>query len=583
MLMFLIVSMQAMRRWPAALLIALALATSASAQNVNISTAVSTQDLKTVFNVWEVEREAVFLEMQAAQKACDKATFEDRRENLVIETQKQLDLLSLRIEIITGEAFIPRAEDWPLLTELRWEQESMYSRLRAFKRMRYVPCEGEEDPALKAAFDRACENIGRGYFYIPGTETCTSYEQGEIVEYTVGVHNGEIRVERGRGDFEWGEPEDEVQPEDEEQQEEEQLEEDEFPIGPVLRGPQGVLRSGGLSGDGALINTPSGQSFDIPSLAIETFALNGGTVRRGAFATETATLPQTLIVPGYNFDTSYSGYGVTGKLSTELSFGGFSKMLLSGTLGVDYTSARSTDTDVQFLQGFGIPGIDPTPGAYINSPTDMLTFDYWSQKRQSVFSLDAGIPLTGGMNSGPGDMPIEYSIDAFAGFRTGMFTQTERMLATLDTPAFGGNSASTVEYNTTFDGMYYGALGGIGLRAETPLGDSGLFLQKEASLRAGINVYNLAVDDALDADGLGGGLNLHRTSSFDASATVPYLGFDTKIGIGNDKFAASILGGIAYGETANIDYQRLDDGQNPTVDVLPALSYKGGFTVQVRF
>jgi hypothetical protein len=569
-----------MRLLAAALLAAALAVPVAAQQDFDIAKASTHDEAQDVMEFYRILRSSLANRMAEAQRACDRETWEDLHVHQIIEFNRQLDLIRTRIEILDTTPQMLTQDEFNVRFVLVSNEMRLASSLQYIKQEKYVPCADEVKKEFEVAYQDACQDLGKGFFYVPGTDICLRYpdDGGPIEAGEVRSYSGTLRAERGRGDFEWGEPQQQDQPADEEQQEEEQLIiEDE----PVLRGPQPV--GGGLSGSGALINVPTGQSFGVPAVAIETYTTDTGTIRRGAFSTETATLPQTPIVPGYEFDTNYRGYGVTGTLSTELSFGGFSKVLLGATLGVDYTKAEVSDTNVQFLQGFGIPGVDPTPGVFINSPTDMLTFDYWSEKRQSRFGFDGGLPLMGGVTSMFGGQPVEYSIDGLVGFRTGMFTQTERMLATLDTPAFGPNSGSTVEYNTKFDGMYYGALGGIGLRAETPLGDSGLFLQKEASLKAGVNFYRLGIDDTLEADVLNGTVVLDRSNSFDVSKTVPFVGLETSIGIGNDKFTAAIMGGLSYGETANIDYQRLDDGNNPTVDVVPATAWKAGIRVQARF
>lgn len=304
---------------------------------------------------------------------------------------------------------------------------------------------------------------------------------------------------------------------------------------------------------------------------------SGGTATRGAYSTETPS--NQLVVPGYTFDTSFRGTGIRGDVAGSLSMGGF-PITLGGGLELNNAKAESSAANVAFPEGFGIPGVGPVNGAFINAPTDMLHFDFSARRRQLAAYLEAGVPLSEGQLMFA-DVMAGYRFGGLLGVRGGFFDQHETTQAVTFSPAFGMLADGTSTYETDLTGGFGGVYAGLSLDKNIPLGD-GFSLQEMFSVTAGYNMYRLNVRDHIRASGPGG-LSLNDTNSFFYTGGIPSVKLDATIGIGTADWMFGINTGLAAGETAQIDYKRLNDGGNPHVNLLPELGYSIGASLLGRY
>lgn len=532
--------------------------------------------------------------MAAAQRACDRDAYDDAKDKLNSTIDSEIAIIDRRLREINNSTGDQRVRDQALAVELLFQRERLTKVRALYARERYVPCDPEEPQV--AEYVRICDAFGTGYFYIPGTRTCLNLSDDEVdrrslcdalglsgltissddnclqiggsvtYEFQWGDYRGEDRTDRTGSDASdtgdsLGEAFEAIG--------------DETPLR-VGQAPRGIE----LDGTGGGFQTRSAPGLSPFEFTFDTAYNGGGTVQRGAFSTEVGG---TLVVPAYEFDTSYSGFGIRATLSTELSFGGFSSILLSAGLGYESATTEARDSDVAFPE-FGIPGVSPTPGTNINSPTDMTSFEFRGERDQLSAHVELGVPVFGGRMMLTDSLPeLEYQTGFLGGIRGGSFHQMEWTQALTDTPAFGVNSAAISTYTTNFSGMFTGLYGGLFLREEMALPDTELFLQKSASLSAGFSHYSLSVDDSVEADGLGGLLSVSQTNTFEHSASIPYLALDMSLGVGNANWTAGIKVGASLGGTAAIDYQRLDNGENPSVNLIGELGFSLGADFKARF
>lgn len=470
------------------------------------------------------------VELREAQKHCDAGRYRAAKRELLAGIDAQIDTVDRYLGYISDSSAEERVRDQRLGVQLILDRQRLTSKRAMYAAEKFVPC--DENAAASTDYQKVCDAYGAGFFYIPGTDTCLRLS--DTVERRAARIADPVRYE-----FSWGGT-------------------------PGEDGGELPLSNGAAFWD-------FGASFE-PSLSF------GGMQTRGAFSTETPT-PE-LVVPGYHFDTSFQGSSIKGELFGSLSIGGF-PVTLNGGIEFDNASAAASASNVAFPEGFGIPGVGPVNGAFVNSPTDMLQFDFTAQRQQISAFFEAGFPISEGQFV-LAEMTAGYRLGGLVGLRGGSFSQHEMTTAVTSSPAFPTPGATST-YETDFTGGFGGLYAGLSLDKNIPFGDDGLSVQEMFSFAAGYDMYRLDVTDRVVANGLGGALALNDTNSFSHSGGIPTVKLDASIGIGTASWMLGVHTGLTLGKTALIDYQRLNDGGNPHTNLLPELGYTLGVSITARF
>ena len=317
-----------------------------------------------------------------------------------------------------------------------------------------------------------------------------------------------------------------------------------------------------------------------------------GTFSRGFLATEPT--PGTLLNPAYSLDYSLSGYKAKLGLDATLSYDRFSPLKISAGLEFGSLSGAGSASGIA-LDNFGVPSVGVDPGTFANWPTDVLRTDFTVDRDFGTLSTRVSFPLMKGAYSFAGTSlgnsvsGLDYDLYAIVGKRLGWLSQSEQTLIETDTPAFGVNSLSQIEYNTQFDGGFFGLQAGLGLDKRMPLlGRDDIAIQESFSFLLGYDYYQLRVSDSVDANLLNGLATQVSSNSFNVGAGVPTLQTMASIGIGNGKWYAGIRGGISAGLYPEFDYNRPDstaggDPLEPTLQLNPGLGYELGADFKYRF
>lgn len=514
------------------------------------------ESLNQTSQVWRTTRSTYMRKMRVAQEACDEKEYNYAKETLLRGVDSQITTIDHRLNDIRDASSEQRVRDQRLGVELIFERERL-TKLRAMYRVeRFVPCDPEEDVAVE--YVRICDTYGTGFFYIPGTETCLRLAEPVERRTVRAGNNGDVCDALGLSGL--------------------TISSDDNCRGIENYSP--FFWGAAPKADAAKPQLTDGLDFWNFGANFQPSLTFGGMQTRGAFATETPA-PE-LVVPGYNFDTSYQGSGIKAELFGSLSIGGFPISLKAG-IGFDNATAATSASDVAFPEGFGIPGVGAVSGAFINSPTDMVQFDFTAQRQQISAFFEAGFPITEGQFM-LADMAAGYRVGGLVGIRGGSFTQHEMTTAVTSSPAFPTPGATST-YETDFTGGFGGLYAGVSLDKNIPFGDDGLSVQEMFSLAAGYDMYRLDITDRVVATGLAGfgGFGLNDTNSFSYSGGIPTLKLDASIGVGTANWMAGIYTGLSVGKTALISYERLDDGQNPHTSLAPELGFSIGVNFTGRF
>jgi|GEM_PF-2954390 len=308
---------------------------------------------------------------------------------------------------------------------------------------------------------------------------------------------------------------------------------------------------------------------------------------RGAMATENP--PGTVQNPAFSLDGALSGYEISGQatacaeifnLPTYFSF------------GADYhdLSGSGYVMNQNFANGLGFTGIGVTPGTFINSATDVTRADYWSDRWGSSATFQFDEPLFvnfAGLRDGDDIFPSTTSLSLAKGIRGGVLNQQDRVDIATDSPAFGANSASTFRYDTTFDGSFVGVYGGLSLDFSKVLSKGHVFTTS-LSATGGYDWYNFNVHDSVDAQGLGGAINVMQQNDLNYHLGTPTASVSASIGLDTGKVAYSGYGGVTWGQNPSLDYDRPDSlpgpvTLDPTLGLKLDMSYKFGAAVNVKF
>lgn len=299
---------------------------------------------------------------------------------------------------------------------------------------------------------------------------------------------------------------------------------------------------------------------------------------RGIMATETGT---TRVIPGYVVAQTLNGWGIEGSVSTCARLGSLPTYF---SLGGDYrvVSGSTTASNVPFIEGFGITGVGVTPGVFINSPTDItsLRFDTQRNDKRLMVQIDQAIFSRAGFR-GKSDgswSAMTHTVSLIGGMTSGRLTQNEVIeLGTL-TPAFPIGT-STVRQETFFNGMFAGVYAGASLDAEM-VRSNGLRTFYGVSGTVGVDYYSLTVDDRVTANGLGGLLNFSQSNQI--HYTLPSLTATSSVyaGVGVGNIKASLFAGIETGTSPSIDYRHPDSlngvAANPTLAFVNDIGFNFG-------
>jgi hypothetical protein len=460
------------------------------------------------------------VELREAQKQCDAGRYRAAKRELLAGIDAQINTVDRYLRYISESSGEERARDQRLGVQLILDRQRLTSKRAMYAHERYVPCD-DPDENLVAGADgegrKVCDALGLSGLTISSDNNCLQI--GGAVTY----------------EFNWGG--------------------DAADTGSDL--------SGGASFWDFSVNFQPSLNF-------------GGMHTRGAFATETPT-PE-LVVPGYTFETSFQGAGVEAELSAKLPLGGIPIGVNVG-LELNSASASSSATDVALPEGFGVPGVGPVSGAFINWPTDMLQFDYTAERQQTSAFFEAELPFAGGTFAAL-DHQAAFRLNGLVGVKGGFFSQHETIEATTSTPAFGLNAEATSIYDTDFSGSFSGFYAGLSLDKNIPFGDDGLSVQETFSFAAGYSMYRLNIEDRVLMTGLGDpDTILDDGNSYSVDGGIPTLELSASIGVGGTNWMAGIYTGLSLGKTAQIEHERLDDGGNPHTNILA----EAGFTLGANF
>lgn len=519
--------------WAAAVAVVVAAAMPGATYAQGTGELATVEDLTKTSGDWLRARSASMLSMIEAQKVCDEWSYRVAKFVLTTTINDQLAQIDARLRSINASIGEQRVRQQRLAVELLFERERMIKRRAMLLRERYVPCDEEEEVVAAGNSLEVCDALGLSSITLSSDTNCLQI-------------SGEVKYE-----FSWGNEAQDDAPNDDTAQD-----------------------AGEDFSDGASF-WDFGANFQ-PSLNF------GGMQTRGAFSTETPA-PAQPVVPGYNFDTSFRGAGVKAEVSGTFGIGGFPVSLGAG-LEFNNATASSSATNVAFPEGFGIPGVGPISGVFINSPTDLLQFDFTARRQLLTGFFEGRLPLSEGEFM-LGEYNAGYRLGGLVGVRGGSFSQHETMTAVTSTPAYGVNAGATSIYETNFTGGFGGVYAGLSLDKNIPFGDDGLSFQEMFSVAVGYDMYRLDVDDHVVTSGLGGapGFAIDQTNSFSVSGGVPTVELDASIGIGTADWMAGINTGFTVGKTALIDYQRLDDGGDPHTGLLAEIAWSIGASFTGRF
>ncbi len=308
---------------------------------------------------------------------------------------------------------------------------------------------------------------------------------------------------------------------------------------------------------------------------------------QGYLATEDP--PGTLVNPAFTRELSYSGGGFRLDFDAQVGLRGMAPIDFTGGMDFTSTTANASAQNLPFVNGLGITGVGATPGVFINSPTDVLTFDLSSVRNSIALRKMFGIPIFSGEYSFRETAPpAEYVVLARVGFNGGLINQTDTARYTTSTPAFGVNAGSTIAYDTTFTDRLFGGKVGLGFESTMPLGTTGgsnqpLRLSKSAGVTLGYDQHYVSVRDSVDAQGLGGALNYQSTKDLTYTLGIPTVSLDAKVGIGSGRWEASLGGGISLGENPGYEYSRPDSVGGVAADPVLKLNWGVSYRAQASF
>lgn len=299
--------------------------------------------------------------------------------------------------------------------------------------------------------------------------------------------------------------------------------------------------------------------------------------KRGALAKE----DPGLINPAFSLDGTLSGYSASASGTVCADYFNLPTYI---SLGADYYKLSGNGEVLNINQpNFGVTGVGVAPGAFVNSPTDITRADYWSDRWGSSATVQFDEPLFMGFSGLYGMdevLPSNSSLSFVKGFRGGALNQTDRFDINTDTPAFGGNSASTIRYDTNFQGAFGGVYAGLSVD-HSQLLKNGNVLTTSLTATGGYDWYHFNVSDSVNATGLGGALNVVQSKDLSYDVGTPTASVSARVGydIGNVTFFGSA--GVDFGKNPSIEYQRPDSAPGP-VTLNPTLSLGWDTSYQVR-
>jgi hypothetical protein len=456
------------------------------------------------------------VELRQAQKQCDEGRYRAAKRELLAGIDAQINTVDRYLGYINNSSGEERARDQRLAVQLIADRQRLTSKRAMYAHEQFAPCDENEDLRM-ANSGNVCDALGLSGLTISSDNNCLQI--GGAVTY----------------EFNWG--------------------------------GDAAATGSDLSG---------GASFWDFSVNFQPSLNFGGMQTRGAFATETPA-PE-LVVPGYTFETSFQGAGLEAELSAKLPLGGI-PIGVSVGFELNSASASSSATDVAFPEGFGVPGVGPVSGAFVNWPTDMLQFDYTAERQQTSAFFEAQLPFAGGTFALL-DHQAAFRLNGLVGVKGGSFSQHETIEATTSTPAFGVNAGATSIYDTDFTGSFSGLYAGLSLDKNIPFGDDGLSVQETFSFAAGYSMYRLNIEDRVLMTGLGDpDTILDDSNSYSVDGGIPTVELNGSIGVGGTNWMAGIYAGLSLGRTAQIEHERLDDGGNPHTNILA----EAGFTLGANF
>lgn len=341
---------------------------------------------------------------------------------------------------------------------------------------------------------RVCDVYGAGFFYIPGTETCLRIGDG-----------GTERVQLGddRGDYASGRS---------------------FKLGPI--------------------------AVDDIRIAVSPSFVWQAPTARGFLAWENGV---DVFAPAFSSNVAYQGFNLGVTIGDRLSVDRFGPFDMETRINLGATTGSAsgggfTEDDLR------IPGVGVTPGPFLPGTSDIVSYNFQSQRAYAGVEKMFGFPLA----AWSPEPNLGIGLSAGVGVRGNLFQQTEKSTFQIDDGAL-----HDVAYDTSFTGAGIGAVAGIKVNAAYDLGNSGTFdslpedmmLKKALGLYLGYDQYSVAVRDRVDVTG---GATYASENSFSVSVGSPVVRAESEIAIGNSALEFYVKGGIGTAATPTIGYLRED-------------------------
>jgi hypothetical protein len=318
----------------------------------------------------------------------------------------------------------------------------------------------------------------------------------------------------------------------------------------------------------------------------------------------------TLLNPAFDVGSSHQGFGATIGIDPGFDFG---MVRIDGlNFNVERTTAHATGGGMQFLNGFGVSSVGNTPGVYIGFPTDVISYDYQSLRTFAGFDAQFGVPLIAATG---GTTPFVLSLDF--GVNAGAFSQTDNMVINTSTPLFGVNAGSTIIYDTALNGTTFGGTVGLGIEGlifqemydPGPFDDSGPidtvnvvedFLNGQgntgplgtfvptfgANVFIGYNTFNTRGEFAVNAQGLGGALNHVSNNAVDFTNGMFTGGANASLGLTNGSIDIGVTAGVKTSPSFIYTRPDSDLGGNPldpTLTIIPNVGFSGSISANAGF
>lgn len=303
------------------------------------------------------------------------------------------------------------------------------------------------------------------------------------------------------------------------------------------------------------------------------------TVSRGTLATENP--PGVLVNPalslssaldGLSFDFSYSDAAPDGlQLPFMFPESHITPSRFVVTATGSFLDGHARIENQPLPNGIGITGVGVTPGVFINSPTDIQSASWDVEQNRGAVDASLGGPIW---------KDKVWFFGTHGGIRGGAIDHSERTSIWADTPAFGANSAFSVDQHTQIDDRFIGgyvSAGGARAFSGAPDGAT-FFIGGGASV--GFDYHNADVRDAVSATGLGGALNFNQQIDVDVNETILTAGANAFVGLSRGNFTLSLSASADYGKHIEYRISRPDSAAVgmplPTaVDIEPVVSFTG--------